>query len=192
MTTTTDQGTTLALPPAGTYVVDPMHSSIGFVARHLMASKVRGSFTEFEGTIEIGDTPEASSVHATAQAKSIQTNQAQRDEHLRSNDFLEAEQFPTLSFVSKKITPKAEGHYDLVADVTVRGVTKEVVFDLELLGTGPGMVPGTTVVGFEATASIDRRDFGVSFNRALETGGFVVSNHVDIEITVEAATQPAA
>jgi len=179
-----------ALPTPGTYVVDPMHSSIGFVARHLMASKVRGSFTEFEGTIEVAATPEASSVRATAQASSIQTNQAQRDEHLRSSDFLEASTFPTVSFVSKRIVPKAEGHYELVADVTVRGVTKEVVFDLELLGTGPGMAPGTSVVGFEATATIDRRDFGVSFNRALETGGLVVSNRVEIELAIEASTQP--
>jgi polyisoprenoid-binding protein YceI len=193
MTTTTQ---TTATPQdvvtPGTYVVDPMHSSIGFVARHLMASKVRGSFTEFDGTIVIGETLETSSVQATAQAKSIQTNQAQRDDHLRSGDFLEAEQYPTLTFASKRITPKGGDHYELVADVAVRGVTKEVVFNLEFLGTGPGMAPGTTVVGFEATGTIDRRDFGVSFNRALETGGVVVSNRVELELSIEASTQPAA
>jgi polyisoprenoid-binding protein YceI len=176
----------------GTYVVDPMHSSIGFVARHLMASKVRGSFTEFDGTIVIGETLEASSVQATVQAKSIQTNQTQRDDHLRSGDFLEAEQYPTLTFASKAITPKEGDHYELVADVTVHGVTKEVAFDLEILGAGPGMAPGTNVVGFEATGAIDRRDFGVSFNRALETGGLVVSNRVELDLAVESPPQPPA
>jgi polyisoprenoid-binding protein YceI len=190
-TTSTTETPTQTLPAPGSYVIDPMHSSVGFVARHLMASKVRGSFTEFEGTIVIGETPESSSVHATAQAKSIQTNQGQRDEHLRSADFLEAEQFPTLTFVSTKVAPKGGSHYELVADVTIRGVTKEVVFDLEFLGYGPGMAPGTNVAGFEATATIDRRDFGVSFNRALETGGFVVSNKVDLELAVEASSQAA-
>jgi polyisoprenoid-binding protein YceI len=192
MTTDSQTKTTQDVVTPGTYVVDPMHSSVNFVARHLMASKVRGSFSEFEGSVEIGETLEASSVTATVQAKSIQTNQGQRDEHLRSGDFLEVEQFPTLTLVSKKITLKKGSHYDLLADVTVRGVTKEVEFDLELLGAGPGMAPGTNVVGFEATGTIDRRDFGVSFNRALETGGFIVSNEVDLEFQVEASTQPAA
>jgi polyisoprenoid-binding protein YceI len=189
--TTSDSTTTQTLPTPGTYVIDPMHSSIGFVARHLMAAKVRGSFTEFEGTIVIGETPEASSVQATAKAASIQTNQAQRDEHLRTGDFLEVEKYPTITFASKRVTPKGDRHYSLVADLTIRGITKEVEFDLELLGFGAGMAPGTNVVGFEATATIDRRDFDVSFNRAIETGGFVVSNNVQLELAIEASTQAA-
>lgn len=190
MTTTTETtATTQTLPAPGTYVVDPIHSSVGFVARHLMASKVRGSFTEFEGTIVIGETPEASSVTATVKASSIQTNQGQRDDHLRSGDFLLAEEHPTLTLVSKRVTPRGDGHFDLVADLTIRGITKEVVFDLEFLGQGPGMAPNTTVIGFEANGSIDRRDFDVRFNRAIESGGFVVSNKVDLEFAVEAASQ---
>lgn len=185
-TTTTKTG----LPPKGTYVVDPNHSSIGFVARHLLATKVRGFFGEFEGTIEIGDSAETSSVTASARAESISTNQAQRDEHLRSADFLESSSFPLLTLTSKRITDKGDGRYELLADLTVRGVTKEVPFALEFLGHGPGMAPGTTVVGFEATATIDRQDFGVSFNRALETGGWLVSNRVDLELEIQASSKP--
>lgn len=179
------------LPPAGTYVVDPTHSSLNFVVRHLLASKVRGSFTEFEGTIVIGESPESSSVNGTVQAASITTNQEQRDEHLRSGDFLEASAHPTLTFASKRITPKGGEHFELVADLTIRGVTKEVTFDLELLGHGKGMAPGTNVVGFEATTSIDRRDFGVSFNMPLDGGGLAVSNKVELELAIEAHSQAA-
>jgi polyisoprenoid-binding protein YceI len=175
-----------SLPPAGTYTVDPTHSSLNFVVRHLLAAKVRGSFKEFEGTIVVGDRPEDSSVHGTVQAASITTNQEQRDEHLRSGDFLEASTHPTLTLVSKRITPKGSERFELLADLTIRGVTKEVAFDLEVLGHGKGMVPGTTVVGFEATTSIDRRDFGVSFNMPLDGGGFAVGNKVELELSIEA------
>jgi polyisoprenoid-binding protein YceI len=196
MTATTDTTenpqTAGTLPPPGTYVIDPTHSSLNFVVRHLLASKVRGSFTEFEGTIVIGDSPETSSVNGTVQAASITTNQEQRDEHLRSGDFLEASTHPTLTLVSKRITPQRGERFELVADLTIRGVTKEVTFDLELLGHGKGMAPDTTVVGFEATTSIDRRDFGVSFNMPLDGGGFAVSNKVELELAIEAHAPVAA
>lgn len=186
--TTTESTTNIQLPPAGTYTVDTAHSSVGFVARHLLATKVRGSFTEFEGTITIGDRAETSSVRATANAGSILTNQPQRDEHLRSNDFLDVPEHPTVTFASTRVAPRPDGHFDLVGDLTIRGVTKEVTFDLEFLGFGPGMAPGTTVVGFEATTTIDRQDFGVSFNRALEQGGWLVSNRVDLELAIQASS----
>ncbi len=192
--TTTDQRTTETgtpagtLPTPGTYVVDPIHSSVSFVARHLVASKVRGQFTEFEGSIVVGATPEASSVTAAVQASSIRTNQEQRDEHLRSTDFLEAETFPQLTLASKRIVAKGD-HFELVADLTIRGVTKEVVFDLEFLGEGPGMAPNTTVVGFEAKTTINRRDFGVNFDHALENGSFVIGNKIELELAVEASQQ---
>ncbi len=188
-TQSTATTTTVELPPAGTYVVDPNHSAVGFVARHLLATKVRGFFAEFEGTIQIGDSPETSSVTASAKAESISTNQPQRDEHLRSADFLEVANHPLLTVTSKRITRGDDGRFELLADLTVRGVTREVPFELEFLGYGPGMAPGTTVVGFEAKASIDRQDFGVSFNRALETGGWLVSNRVDLELEIQAVSQ---
>jgi polyisoprenoid-binding protein YceI len=187
MSTTTDpQHTATTLPSAGTYTIDTAHTNVGFVARHLVATKVRGSFTEFEGTIVIGDTPEASSVSATVKAASILTNQEQRDEHLRSSDFLESATYPELTLVSKRVTPSGDGHFDLVADLTIHGITKEVVFDLEFLGEAPGLMPETTAIGFEATTTINRREFDVNFDRALENGSFVIGNKIDIELNVEA------
>jgi len=186
--TQTAQPAARLLPTPGTYQVDPIHSSLGFVARHLVTSKVRGHFAEFGGTIVIGPTPETSSVTATAQAASVATNQAQRDEHLRSSDFLESATYPQLTLVSKRITPRGEGRFDLTADLTIKGVTREVTFDLEFLGEGPGMAPGATVVGFEARATINRRDFGVNFDGVLENGSLVVSNRIELQLEIEASS----
>lgn len=177
------------LPPPGVYTVDPAHSNIDFVARHLVASKVRGHFAEFSGTITIGDSIENSSVEAVAQASSITTDNEMRDGHLKSADFLELEKFPTLTLKSTKITSKGGDDYEMVADLTIKGVTKPVTFDLEYLGSGPSMQPGVTIAGFEAKAEIDRRDFNVTWNATLETGGLVVSNKVVLELTVEATKQ---
>lgn len=177
------------LPAPGVYTVDPVHSNVTFIARHLVASKVRGLFSEFGGTITVGDSLENSSVEATVQASSISTNNEMRDNHLRSADFLEQEKHPTLSLKSTSISAKGGDDYTLVADLTIKGVTKSVTFDLEYLGTSPGMAPDTTVVGFEARAEIDRRDFGITFEGALENGSLVVGNKVVLELTVEASKQ---
>ena len=179
-------------PAPGVYTVDPVHSTLSFIARHLVVSKVRGRFGEFEGTITIGDTPETSSVVATAQAASITTDNEMRDGHLKSNDFLGQETYPTLTFKSTSLTPKGANNYALVGDLTIRDVTKSVTFDLEFTGVGVSMVPGGSVVGFEATTEIDRRDFNVNFEGALENGTVVVSNKIIIELNIEAASQPAA
>ncbi len=173
------------LPEPGDYVVDAIHSSIGFSVRHLVAAKVRGSFTEFEGTITVGATPEESKVVATVQAASITTNNEARDGHLKSPDFLDLENHPTLTLTSTKVTPKSGDTYALEADLTIKGVTKPVVFDLTFGGAGANM-QGGTVVGFEAVAEIDRRDFGVSFSGALEDGSLVVANKVKLELDIEA------
>lgn len=177
------------LPAAGVYTVDPVHSNVNFIARHLVASKVRGQFSDFAGTITIGDSLATSSAEATVQAASISTNNEMRDNHLKSADFLEQETYPTLTFKSTSITPKSGDEYTLVADVTIKGVTKSVTFDLEYLGSNPGMAPNSTVVGFEARAEIDRRDFGVNFEGTLENGSLVVGNKVVLELTVEASKQ---
>ena len=179
-------------PAPGVYTVDPVHSTLSFIARHLVVSKVRGRFAEFEGTITIGDTPEASSVVATAQAASITTDNEMRDGHLKSNDFLGQETYPTITFTSTSLTPKGGNDYVLVGDLTIRDVTKSVTFDLEFTGEGVSMVPGGSVVGFAATTEIDRRDFNVNFEGALENGTAVVSNKIVIELNIEAASQPAA
>jgi polyisoprenoid-binding protein YceI len=177
------------LPPAGTYVIDPAHSTVGFVARHLVGSKVRGKFAEFEGTITIAEIPEQSSVRAEAVVDSVETGQEQRDQHLRSSDFFAADQFPKLTLESTGLTRASDAQYLLHTNLSVRGVTKPVDFDLAYLGTGPGMSPGSVVAAFEASADIDRRDFGVSFGSVLEGGGLVVGNKVRIELEVEAYRQ---
>ena len=176
------------LPAPGIYTVDAIHSTIGFVARHLVASKVRGRFTDFTGTITIGGSAETSKVEAVVQAASITTDNEQRDAHLSSADFLDLENFPTFTLSSTNVSAKG-GDYELVADLTLRGVTKSVVFNLEFLGAGPSMVPGVSIVGFEASAEIDRRDFGVNFGGALENGSLIVGNKLIIELSIEAASQ---
>ncbi len=174
------------LPAPGVYTVDAVHSSVAFVARHLVAAKVRGNFTEFEGSVTVGDTPETSSVHAVVQAGSITTNNEMRDGHLKSADFLDLENHPTLTFNSTAIRAKGDGTYTMTGDLTLRGVTKSVDFDLEFLGSGPGMAPGVTVAGFEARTEIDRRDFNVNFDGALENGSLVVGHKIVLELTIEA------
>src|SRR3984957_16304749 len=175
------------LPAPGVYTVDPVHTNIDFIARHLVASKVRGNFTDFTGVITLGDTIENSSVDATVQAGSITTHNEMRDGHLKSSDFLELETYPTLTLKSTKITSKGGDDYEMVADLTIKDVTKAVTFDLEYLGTNPSMMPGVTIVGFEAKTEIDRRDFNVNFNAVVENGGgLVVSNKIVIQLTIEA------
>jgi len=177
------------IPAPGVYTIDPVHSTFGFMARHLVASKVRGSFTEFSGTLTIGDTVENSHVEAEAEAASISTNNETRDNHLRSADFLEQEKFPKVTFKSTKVTAKGGDKYELQGDLTVRDVTKNLTFDVEYLGSSPSTLPGVSVVGFEATTDIDRRDFGVNFEGALENGSVVVSHKIVLEIAIEASKQ---
>jgi polyisoprenoid-binding protein YceI len=178
---------TVALPKAGTYVIDPAHTEVGFIARHLVGTKVRGRFTDVSGTFTVAENPEDSTLEAEVQAASIHTNQSMRDDHLRTNDFLDVENHPTLNLKSTGIERVDDSHWVLTADLTIRGVTKSVDFDLEFLGEGPSMQEGKTVVAFEATATIDRRDFGVSFNHSLFDGSVVVGNKVVIEIETEAS-----
>jgi polyisoprenoid-binding protein YceI len=168
-------------------VVDPAHAEIGFVARHLIGTKVRGRFTEFSGTFTVAENPEDSTLEAEAKAASIHTNQGMRDDHLRTGDFLDAENFPLLTLKSTSLKRVTDAEWKLTADLTVRGVTKPVEFDLEYLGEGASMQEGKSVVAFSASGEIDRRDFGVSFNHALLDGSVVVGNKVKIELEVEAA-----
>ena len=181
-----DTTSTSTLPKVGTYTIDPAHTDVGFVARHLVGTKVRGRFTDVEGSFTVAEKPEDSTLQATVQAVSIFTGQEQRDEHLRTNDFLDVPNYPTLTLVSTGLRRAGE-NWVLTADLTIRGVTKSVDFDLEFLGEGASMQEGKTVVAFSASATIDRRDFGVSFNHSLLDGSVVVGNKVVIEIETEAA-----
>jgi polyisoprenoid-binding protein YceI len=172
------------LPAPGVYTIDPIHSHVGFSVRHLVAAKVRGEFTEYSGTVTIGDSAESSTVEATVSAGSITTNNEMRDGHLKSPDFFDLENHPTMTFKSTSI--KANGsNYTMTGDFTLRGVTKTVDFDLEFLGTGPSAQPGVTMAGFEAKTEIDRRDFNVNFDATLENGGLVVGNKITLEMNIE-------
>jgi polyisoprenoid-binding protein YceI len=186
-TTTEFAGTTTAGIPdylPGTWTVDAAHSDVSFTVRHMMVSKVRGRFGRFEGQIVTAADPLASSATATIDLSSIDTNNEQRDEHLRSADFFEVGKYPTMTYRSTGV--RRDGS-DFVVDgeLTLKGVTRQVPLRLELNGFGPDAYGGVRA-GFTASGEINRQDFGVSFNAALETGGVVVGDKVTITLEVEA------
>jgi len=191
ISTTTDltrEVSGLKLPAPGTFALDPSHSTVGFIARHLMVSKVRGSFTDFVGTLVVAENPEESSVEVTIKAASIDTHDEGRDNHVRTNDFLNVEEYPTIEFRSTKVEVGATKSWKVSGDLTIRGITRPTVLDVEFEGVI--MDPwGNQRLGFTASGEIDRNDFGVSFNAALETGGFVVGPKVKLEIDAEAVRQ---
>ena len=181
---TTPQSSVVGLTP-GTWSVDPSHSAVGFVARHLMVTKVRGRFTSFTGTITIADDALLSKVEASVDVSSITTGDDGRDTHLRSADFFEVDQFPTMSFVSTAVRPDGR-NYLLDTDLTIKGVTKPVTFELEFDGveTDPW---GNTKAGFTAEAEISRKNWGLVWNAALESGGVVVSDKIKLQLDIQAA-----
>ena len=169
----------------GTFTLDPSHSEIGFVTRHAMVTKVRGSFSDFTGTATVdGANPSASSLEVTIQATSISTRSADRDNHIRSADFLDVEQFPTITFTGTDFVIDGET-VSVTGDLTVHGVTQPVTVPFDF--TGEAKDPfGNTRVGFEGSAEIKRSDFGLTWNAALETGGFLVADKVVLEFEVSA------
>jgi polyisoprenoid-binding protein YceI len=180
------------IPTAGTFVIDTAHSTVGFVARHMVVSKVRGSFKEFSGTVVIGEDPLDSRVDVSIKAASIDTNSPDRDGHLRSDDFLNAEKYPDLTFRSTGLIEPSGNEFKLVGELTIRDVTKPVTLQVEFDGTEVSPW-GQEVVAFTATTEIDRDEFGATWNQALESGGVVVGKKVKIEIVAELNRQaPAA
>jgi polyisoprenoid-binding protein YceI len=178
----------ITIPTAGKFALDPAHSEVAFVVRHLMVSKVRGVFKEKSAEIVIAEDPYESSVTATIQAASVDTGVPDRDKHIRTGDFLLAEEHPTLTFVSRRVADVDGDTFKVVGDLTIRGVTKEVVLDVEFGGVGDSPF-GYQAVGCSARTEIDREDFGVNFNATLESGGVMLSKKVKIEIEGEAARQ---
>ncbi len=186
MTTTQERTVNgISIPPTGKYELDPAHTAVEFVARHML-TKVRGRFTRFEGWFDLAENPEDSSLHVEIEAGSIQTNTEQRDDHLRSGDFLLAEEHPTLVFESTAVRIGEGSAFEIDGDLTIRGVTNPVTLTGAFLGWGPGMREGSTVASFSAKTSIDREDWDITWNAVVETGGFLVGKRVDIEIEVEA------
>ncbi len=170
----------------GDYTIDPTHTTIGFTARHAMVTKVRGRFTDVTGSGHFDvDDPGRSHVEVVIQAKSIDTGNPDRDNHLRSNDFLAMDEFPEIRFTSTSAERGTNDHYLVHGDLTIRGVTKPVTIDLE--HTGAATDPfGNQRVGFEGSTTINRKDWGVSWNAPLEAGGVLVSDKVTIELDISA------
>jgi polyisoprenoid-binding protein YceI len=176
----------LASAAVSTWAIDADHSSVQFKVKHLMVSNVKGNFNKFSGAVTIDDADiTKSKVDVTIDAASIDTANAKRDEHLRSPDFFDVAKYPTLKFVSTKVAKAGEGRLKVTGNLTIHGVTKEVVLDVE--GPSPAVKDpwGNTKSGASATTKINRKDFGLTWNKALETGGMVVGEEVLITLEVE-------
>jgi len=174
------------------WAFDLTHSSINFHVRHLMVSKVHGRFTKWDGTLELDDADLTKSrIDITIDPSSVDTKEEKRDAHLRSADFLDVEKFPQITFVSRQIERAGEETYKVTGDITIHGVTKEVVLEVE--GGGQVKDPwGGTRCGFSAKAKLNRKDFGLTWNLALEAGGFVVGDKLEISIEIEAVKAAAS
>lgn len=182
-TATTPRTSQLADLTPGVWAVDPSHSTIGFTARHLMITKVRGHFADFDGTVTIADDPLASSVAANVRLASVDTGSADRDGHLRTADFFDVENHPEMTLRSTGIAESGNG-YTLRAELTIAGQTHPVEFALEFDGVTQDPY-GNTKAGFAAVTDINRSDWGLNFNMALETGGVVVSDKIKIELDIQ-------
>lgn len=180
----------MSLPASGTWKIDPVHSAVTFVARHMVVAKIRGRFNEFSGTFTVSDVPENSSLEVSIAAASIDTADATRDGHVRSPDFLNTEQFPTITYRSTKVERTGERTLRVTGDLTIRDVTRPMTLDVAYEGLYP-YPGGGTRAGFSAVGEIDRDAFGVTWNMALEAGGWMVGKKVRIEIEVEAAPAEA-
>lgn len=171
---------------AGQWRFDPTHTRIGFSTRHAMVTKVRGAFNDFDGLITVDpENPERSKVELTVKVASIDTRNADRDQHLRTNDFFDAPQFPEITFVSSRVDQVDEGHFIVSGDVTIRGVTKEISIPIDFIGVERDPM-GNLRAGFEGSRRIDRQDFGLKWNTALDSGGVLVSDKITLEFEVSA------
>jgi polyisoprenoid-binding protein YceI len=188
MALTTEHTKTATFDPelTGSYSIDTTHSRVGFVARHALVTKVRGSFNDFDGAITVdAENPENSKVEVTIQVASVDTRNEQRDDHLRTNDFFDAQNFPTITFRSTAVQVVDAEHLQVEGDLTIRGVTKPVTLEAEFAG-GAVDAWGKSRIGFDAKTVINRKDFGVNWNAALEAGGVLVSEQITIELEISA------
>ncbi|MGB3409813.1 MAG: YceI family protein [Microthrixaceae bacterium] len=172
--------------PSGNYTIDPTHSRIGFVARHAMVTKVRGSFNEFDGSGYLDtENPANSKLELTIKAASIDTRSPDRDAHLRSNDFFDMEAYPEIKFVSTAIEQTSDDEFKVTGDLTIKGVTKPVSIDFEYTGSAVDTYQNRRI-GLEGKTTVNRKDWGVNWNAALEAGGVLVSEKVTLEFEVSA------
>jgi len=174
------------------WILDPVHSHIGFSVRHMMVTTVRGQFKQYRGTVRLDPKDfTRSSFEGEVDVASIDTGNGDRDNHLRTNDFFDAPNHPKLTFKSTRIEPKGGADYVVHGDLTMRGVTKPIALEVEFLGTSKNPY-GKTVAGLSAHGTLNRKDFGIAFNAVLETGGVAVAEKVKIEIEAEAVYEEAA
>lgn len=171
------------VPAAGSYQIDHTHTTVDFVARHLMVAKVRGTFTDVSGTIEVGEEPEQSKLSVTVGMASVNTREENRDAHLRSADFFDVENYPTMTYTATSVRPDGD-HWIADGQLTIQKTTRTVPLAIEFLGSVSDPWGGTRIA-FSATGEIDREEFGLTWNAALETGGVVVSKNIKIELEAE-------
>ena len=184
--------TTAPTTPTGTYAIDPSHSRIGFVARHAMVTKVRGSFNEFEGSGHFdAENPANSHLALIIQANSIDTRNEDRDGHLKSNDFFDMETYPEIKFASTAVEKVDDDNYRVTGDLTIKDVTKPVTIDFEYTGTAVDPYQNQRI-GFDGSTTVNRKDWGVNWNTALDTGGVLVSEKVTLEFDVSAIRTEAS
>jgi len=175
-----------AFASAANYDIDPAHTRVEFAVKHMMVATVRGDFTKVSGTVTLDDKdPHKSSVHATIDAASITTGVDKRDAHLRSPDFFDVAKFPTLTFASTSFTRVADGKYKVSGELTMHGVTKPIVLEVDAPATEVKDMMGTWKRGATATTTLNRKDFGLNWNKALESGGVLVSDTVNVTIELE-------
>ncbi|MCP1387349.1 YceI family protein [Corynebacterium sp. TA-R-1] len=172
----------------GTYTIDPAHTSIGFIVRHAMVTKVRGEFSDFDATLTIAENPAESSASGTVRTASIDTRNEDRDAHVRGEDFFAVEQYPEMTFNATGFDVDAAGNGTVTGDLTIKETTKPVTFDVETFGVEEDPF-GNTRIGFEARTTINRTEFGIDFQAPLNSGGMLVSEKVEIEIEASGIKQ---
>ncbi len=176
--------THLPLAP-GLWTLDPLHCTVEFTARHMAISKVRGRFHSFEAELLVGDTLDSTTLTATVDMSSVDTDNSDRDAHLRNSDFFDVEQHPTMAFASTTITDVGDGGYLMTGDLTINGVTRGETLEVQFHGTETFPGDGSFHAGFEASGTINRMDYGVDFNVPLGAGGFVISDKIGIELDIQ-------
>ncbi len=180
--------TTASATTVRTFIIDKAHSEVAFQVRHLI-TRVRGRFTDFDGTIVFDESRLAgASVSITIKAASIDTSEPDRDTHLRSADFFSVDEHPTITFASRRVQPTGARTFDVTGELTIRGVTREITMPVEYLGTAADPW-GKQRAGFEAETTLNRKDFGLTWNAALETGGFLVGDEVKVTFSIQAIAQ---
>ena len=179
---------TSTVVPTGTWTVDPAHSKVGFAVKHMGIATVRGEFTDFEGTLEIAGDLSSAKAHGSVKVQSVDTNEAQRDEHLRSPDFFDAEEHPELTFTSTTIEPVDDETFKITGDLTIHGVTNPITLTAEVNGTDTDPW-GNERVGLEVTGDLSRGDYGMKFNQALGSGNMLVADKVKLALDISAVKQ---